>query len=178
MVRSRNRQGLIELLNKTAARIQKGGNYQWTHQGSCNCGHLAQTLTGLTSTEIHEIALSSEGEWRDHAEAYCETSQQPVDRLIRQMLDWGVSIEELGDLEYLRSDRVTPYLPKNRRQLDHKNRDDVILYFQTWALVLSAENHIAHNPDATVLIHGTPFKPYQTPLMPIDENPAAGLKVA
>ena len=32
MVRSRNRQGLIELLNKTAARIQKGGNYQWTHQ--------------------------------------------------------------------------------------------------------------------------------------------------
>ena len=178
MVSMRNRHGLIELLNKTAARIQSGGSYQWTHQGSCNCGHLAQTLTGLTSTEIHEIALSSEGEWRDHAEAYCETSQQPVDRLIRQMLDWGVSIEELGDLEYLRSDRVTPYLPKNRRQLDHKNREDVTLYFQTWALVLAAENHIAHNPDATVLIHGTPFQPYQTPLLPIDENPNAGLKVA
>ncbi len=38
---------LIEALRRTAARLATGAEYRWTHMGSCNCGHLAQTVTEL-----------------------------------------------------------------------------------------------------------------------------------
>ena len=93
------RNTLASHLRATAKRLRDGASYRWTHQGRCNCGHLAQTLTGLESRTIHEIAIRSEGEWADHVSEYCDTSGLPVNDLIKQMLSSGLTIEELGDCE-------------------------------------------------------------------------------
>ena len=171
------RQTLASHLRATARRLRNGASYRWTHQGRCNCGHLAQTLTGLESREIHEIATRSEGEWTDHVAEYCDTSGLPVNDLIKQMLSSGLTIDELGDLERLASPSVTRWLPPNRRHLNYRHREDVVLYFETWADVIDAEISVRLKPSVEVRIHGRVFVPYVTPTeipMALDENPASG----
>ncbi len=168
---------LAELLRVTAARLSEGAVYRWTHQGRCNCGHLAQTLTGMESSDIHRLAIQSEGEWSDHAAAYCETSGMPVDDMITKMLAFGITIEELGDLERLASPTVTRWLPATRAHLDYRNRMDVVLYFETWAAVLDARQAWEQDPDTPIQVNGKTYQPYearrQIPVG-LDENPAGG----
>ena len=164
-------------LRATAARLGDGAMYRWTHQGRCNCGHLAQTLTGMTSANIHQAAVQSEGEWADHAAAYCETSGMPVDDLISAMLAFGITIDELGDLERLCSPTVLRWLPAERSYLDYRRREDVILYFETWAEVIEAEFALRQSPDAVRYINGKRFILRETPTeipMGLDENPNGG----
>ena len=171
------RQELARHLRMTAARLREGASYRWTHQGRCNCGHLAQTLTGLSGGEIHQIALRSEGEWVDHVSDYCEISGLPVNDLIRSMLSFGLLIDELADLERLASPNVTRWLPAGRRHLDYRSRDDVILYFDTWAEVIDAEHRIRQDQSEIILINERVFTLYekQTQIpMALDENPAGG----
>ena len=167
---------LVRHLRATAARLRTGASYQWTHQGRCNCGHLAQTLTDLTSGEIHQIALRSEGEWADHVAEYCDISGKPVNDLIREMLSYGLLIDELGDLERLSSPKVTRWLPRNQRYLDYRLREDVILYFETWAQVIEAEMRW-HLGEDQIMIHDRIFVMHEERTeipMALDENPASG----
>jgi hypothetical protein len=48
---------LISALRATANRLSDGTAYQWTHMGACNCGHLAQTVTRKSASEIHALGL-------------------------------------------------------------------------------------------------------------------------
>ena len=64
---------LIAALRSTARRLEGGARYRWTHMGSCNCGHLAQTLTRLPREEIHRLALERAGDWGEQAR-----SRQPT----------------------------------------------------------------------------------------------------
>ena len=171
------RQELARHLRATAARLRDGASYRWTHQGRCNCGHLAQTLTGLKSGQIHEIATRSEGEWVDHVSDYCDTSGLPVNDLIKQMLSFGLLIDELADLERLASSKVTRWLPNGQRYLNYRRREDVILYFETWAEVIEAEIMVRNHPDQTIYVNGRPFVLYEKRTMipmALDENPASG----
>jgi hypothetical protein len=172
---------LAKHLRETARRLEKGATYRWTHQGQCNCGHLAQTLTGMASGDIHRLAVQSEGEWVDHAAAYCDTTGLPVDTLITTMLSFGLTIDELGDLERLCSPRVTRWLPAAQNYLDYRRRTDVVLYFNTWAAVIEADVVMLETPNATVLVNGKLYTPYEArtevPLA-LDENPASGKNAA
>ena len=130
---------LATALRKTAERIEDGAYYQWTNQGACNCGHLAQTLTTRSRAEIHSMALEKAGDWSEHVVDYCPTSRYPIDHVITTMLDAGLSRRDLSDLERLRSNAVRVRLPEGRRALDYRNRDDVVLYMQTWADLLEEQ---------------------------------------
>jgi len=130
---------LAEALRDTAQRLNSGVYYQWTNQGACNCGHLAQTLTTRSRAEIHAMALEKAGDWREHVVDYCATSRYPIDHIITTMLDAGLSRRDLSDLERLRSIAVRARLPDGRRSLDYRKREDVILYMQTWADLLDEQ---------------------------------------
>ena len=171
---------LIIQLRKTAERLKQTDEYRWTHQGRCNCGHLAQTLTGHSAARLHQMAVRSEGEWADHARGYCETSQQPIDEVIRQMLAFGITVEELADLEHLRSQDVLKWMPAGRRQPDYKNKWDVIAYFETWAQVLAAREFMREHPGQNAFVNGLKYKRPKRDRVPLalDENPAAGTSAA
>ena len=132
-------QNLAEALRITAKRLAQGDRYRWTHMGACNCGHLAQTVTFNTPATLHEFALQRAGDWSEQTREYCPTSGYPLDYVIGALLDLGASLQELRDLERLRDPKVLNLIPaERRRQLDHRSREDVVLYMETWAGFLEA----------------------------------------
>jgi hypothetical protein len=130
---------LISALRATAHRLTDGTAYQWTHMGACNCGHLAQTVTRKSASEIHALALEKQGDWADKAVDYCENSGYPIDHVIGELLGLGLYIEDIVHLERLSDPDVLLALPSGKRPLNHKQREHVVLYLRTWADQLEAE---------------------------------------
>ncbi len=130
---------LISALRTTAKRLRTDVQYYWSHQGSCNCGHLAQTITQLSKTEIHHYAIERHGDWEDHAEDYCPTSGHHLDSILTQMLAFGLQRSDIGELERLSNTTILNRIPPERRALQYNRRDDVILYMETWASLLEEQ---------------------------------------
>ena len=127
---------LIDALRRTAERLASDISYQWGHMGMCNCGHLAQSITGLRGAEIHASALIREGDWEQQANDYCPASGNLIDVILAAMFDLGLTradirnLEKLADLDVLRG---------AGRHLRFNNRDDVVLYMRTWADLLEQQ---------------------------------------
>ncbi|WP_299458440.1 hypothetical protein [uncultured Microscilla sp.] len=131
---------LIEALHKTADKLTKGVPYQWGHMGSCNCGNLAQEITQLSKAEIHEYALQTRfGDWSEQTSEFCPTSNLPMDIVISEMLNAGLTRTDLKHLEKLSDKQVLKRLPANNRYLIHNKRDDVVKYLRTWADLLEEQ---------------------------------------
>ena len=127
---------LIAALRATARRLEAGARYRWTHMGSCNCGHLAQTLTRLPREAIHRLALERAGDWGEQAREYCPSSGYPMDHMLAVMLDAGLSRDDIWHLERLSDPEVLRRLPAGERHLDQRRREDVVIYLRIWADLL------------------------------------------
>jgi hypothetical protein len=136
---------LIDALRTTAARIRAGSRYQWAHQGACNCGHLAQTITRRSQEEIHRVALEKAGDWGQHAVDYCPTSGLPLDAILTEMLDAGLELADIANLERLSDPAILRRFPLGERTLDHRRREDVVRYMDAWADMLEEELAAADN---------------------------------
>jgi len=135
---------VIQALRDTAQRLVTQAPYQWGHMGSCNCGHLAQTITRLSKAEIHTRAMQRYGDWERQLVDYCPTSGLPIDQTIDEMLAVGFTRADLTHLERLSDPTVRAAIPFERRNaLRHNHRDDVVLYLRTWADIL--ENQLLEN---------------------------------
>lgn len=132
-------QRLVEALRETARRVGEGAPYQWGHYGHCNCGHLAQTLTGRSPHDLQRLATATEGEWRDQARETCPTSGAPLKTVIEEMLSAGLAIEDIVELETLENPQVLARLPDGRRHLRRNRREDLVLYLHVWADLLSED---------------------------------------
>jgi hypothetical protein len=130
---------LIEALRKTARELQKSSDYQWGHMGSCNCGFLAQTITKLNKNEIHSRAMQRYGDWNEQLNDYCPTSGLLIDDMISELLNAGLDIEDLKQLEKLSNPQILNNLPSGIRHLNHNCKADVIEYFYAWAHLLETK---------------------------------------
>lgn len=145
---------LIKALRNTAFELAKSRAYQWGHMGSCNCGYLAQEITKLTKSEIHNRAMQKHGDWNEQLNDYCPTSGFLMDDMISDMLDAGLDTNDLKHLEKLSDKRVLSRLPLGV-QLHHNYKNDVVTYLKLWAQVLEDEllrkvkiNELKHQPIA------------------------------
>ena len=129
---------LIIAIRKTALKLEKGAPYQWGHMGSCNCGNLAQEITRMSKADIHEYAMRGRGDWNDQIMDFCPTSGMPMDLLISQMLEAGLSRKDLMSLEKLSDSKILERIP-NKMHLSQNRREDVILYLNVWADLLQDE---------------------------------------
>jgi len=130
---------LIEAIRQAAKKLEKGAPYQWGHMGSCNCGNLAQEITKLSEKEIHAHAMKGNGDWQEQVIDYCPTSGLPMDLLINQLLEAGLTTIDLQNLERLSDKKVLAVTKKTKTYLKHNKRDDVILYLNTWSNLLEEE---------------------------------------
>lgn len=130
---------LILALRKTAERLTSGEYYNWCHQGACNCGHLAQSITNLSKAEIHAFALEKTGDWGEHAIDYCPSSGYPIDHILHSMLAVGLTPDDIVHFERLSSPVVLASIPPQHRNLNYRRREDVILYLNAWASILETE---------------------------------------
>jgi hypothetical protein len=125
---------LIGALRRTAERLSGDVSYQWGHMGMCNCGHIAQSITGLAGRDIHQSALIREGDWEQQARDYCPTSGNLIDVVLAAMFDLGLTRNDVRNLERLSDPSVVYRIGRHPR---FNQRDDVILYMRTWAQILS-----------------------------------------
>jgi hypothetical protein len=131
---------LISALRKTAKKLETGAPYQWGHMGSCNCGNLAQEVSKLSKVEIHAYAMRNrQGDWSEQTDAYCPVSNQPMDLLITQMTDIGLTTTDLKNLEKLSDAQILRRLPTEFRYLQHNKRDHVVMYLREWATMLEEQ---------------------------------------
>lgn len=130
---------LVTALRTTVTRLLAGSAYQWGHHGQCNCGHLAQTVCGIAPARIHTFALEREGDWEALCNAYCPTSGLPIDDVITQLVDVGLTTEDLAHLERLDDRVVLAALPGGMRWLRRNDRTDLVDYLTAWASLLEAE---------------------------------------
>lgn len=134
---------LINALRETANRLRNGAHYAWGNHGSCNCGNLLQVITQLSKEEIIRYAQTGTGEWTELAEEYCSITDAPVSLLIHKLEKLGLTPTDIHNLEYLEDREVLNKLPGGFRWLKKNIKDDVIVYFETFASLLE-EKLVAH----------------------------------
>lgn len=130
---------LIIALRQAAEEIRSSAKYEWGHMGSCNCGFLAQQLTGLSRSEIHKGAMEKIGDWTDQLNDYCPNSGYPMDNLIFDLLQNGLSIENLASLERLSDSKVLDSIDNKYKPLRFNVANDVFIYMNAWASLLEDE---------------------------------------
>lgn len=136
---SNHNKPIVDLLRKTAERLDGGARYEWGHMGRCNCGHLVQTITDLTDRQIAESVNHQLDEWSEHAKDYCAQTGSLVDDLFTALAEVGFSHEDVIALEYLSDKRVLSQLGPQGRQLRRNYAPDVSLYMRTLADVIEKE---------------------------------------
>ena len=166
---------LEKVLLKTIQRLSSKSKYQWTHQGNCNCGHVIQSVTGMSPGKIHNIALTGPGEWVDHAKKYCKTSGLPVDDLISKLLTIGIKIDDIAHLELLSDPNIIRYIPNSVKPLSYKKKEDLIYYLKTWKSILSAKRMLITDNSKNVFINGIPYQQNFKSELLLDENPSSGV---
>lgn len=124
---------VITVLRATAERLRGGAKYQWGHAGVCNCGHLAQVVTGYDGREIYRQVA---GEWSEHLNDYCVSTGDSVADAATRLMRFGFAPTDLRDLEYLRNAKVLAHLPRHERHPRRNDRDDVVRYLEAWADML------------------------------------------
>ena len=130
---------LVATLRETALRLRNGANYAWGHHGACNCGNLLQVLTPLSEGEILRYAHTAVGEWTELAEEYCPTSNAPVNLVMSKLEQAGLTPVDIRHIEYLTDPEVLAHLPGGFRWLQKNVREDVIIYFETFAHLLEEQ---------------------------------------
>jgi hypothetical protein len=134
---------LIGALRETAVRLRNGAAYAWGNHGACNCGNLTQVVTKLSKEEILAHAHTGIGEWTELAEDYCGVTNAPAGLLITKLQEIGLTPSDIHNLEYLEDKAVLQRLPGGFRWLQRNVREDVIVYFETYADLL--EEQLANN---------------------------------
>lgn len=130
---------LIESLRETARRLRSGAHYSWGHHGACNCGNLLQVLTRLDEKQILTYAHTAAGEWTELAEEYCSATNVPVNVVLSKLMEAGLTPTDIHHIEYLTDNDVLKKLPGGFRWLKRNVREDVIVYFETFANLLEEE---------------------------------------
>ena len=144
---------LIEALRTTAKRLNDGATYAWGNHGACNCGNLLQVITPLSRQEILQYAHTGIGEWTELSEDYCSVTNAPVDMLLSKLQEVGLTPSDIHNLEYLDNREVLDKLPGGFRWLTKNVREDVIVYFETFATML--EEQLLSGIDISHLIEET-----------------------
>ncbi len=143
---------LVEALRQTANNLKNGAHYAWGNHGACNCGNLLQTVAHLSKEEILTYAHAGIGEWTELAVDFCPVSNTPIDLLIKKLQEIGLTPTDIHHLEYLDDRAVLNNISGGFRWLKRNEREDVITYFESFALLLEeaylAQIRIPYPPEA------------------------------
>lgn len=137
---------VIEALRETATRLENSPGYQWGHMGNCNCGFLAQVVTGESAPAIHQAAMQGHGDWSEQLNDYCPSTGLGINALIDKLIDFGFERDDLAHLERLTDPVVLATFPESGKLLCHNNKNDVVEYYRRWALCVETEWASAQPP--------------------------------
>lgn len=155
---------LIVALRETALSLEREATvYRWSRFAHCNCGHLAQTITGLTPNTIEAAAKRHPGDWGEQARTLCgprlrptldqgspaidgalepedidvcNVTGQTMPQILATLFAWGLEPTDVEALERLSDSAVRRRLGTNTIDFPHGERQNVIAYLRAWADLL------------------------------------------
>lgn len=132
---------LISALRTTADRLEKPDTrYEWGHMARCNCGHLAQTITGFDEARLRTVVRHQMSEWSEHARDFCASTGEDVAEILAILESTGFGPDDVRSLEHLSDPDVLARLPETRRHALRRNdRSGVVLYLRAMADLLEAQ---------------------------------------
>jgi hypothetical protein len=152
---------LVVALRETAARLRSpDATYRWSHFGHCNCGHLAQTMTGLSAAAVYRAAFQGAGDWGQQAAAMldgldwgdrpgldegafepevmrCGSTGRPLDAIFGEMAAFGLDRRDFDALEDLSDGDVLRRMGRSTTGLERNVRENVVAYLEAWADVVA-----------------------------------------
>lgn len=95
---------LAEALERTAERVEKDRDYDWSYPQSCNCGILAQELLGVNQEDLKTIIHGDAnlvGSWSLSAEDVmkCAVTGAPLVGVFRALKECGIDLDDFWWLE-------------------------------------------------------------------------------
>jgi hypothetical protein len=160
---------LVGALRETAARLEREDTvYRWSQLAHCNCGHLTQTITGLSPRAIHEAAARHRGDWAEQARTVasvpdapeapdygsrpaidegawepedlgiCPVAELGMSQILAELSAWGLDAADVGALERLDDPDVRRRLGTHTVDFLHSDRRNVVAYLRAWASLLEA----------------------------------------
>lgn len=137
---------LINALRETANRLQDGATYEWGHMGRCNCGHLVQTVTDLSDSDIARTVQFQLDEWSEYAQEFCAGTGEHVEDLFLTLQNIGFGYQDVIHLENLSDRTVLKRIGGGSPQhLRRNDVADVTLYMQTLADILEEAVPVAYH---------------------------------
>ncbi len=154
---------LVRALRRTADRLATtSARYDWAHFAHCNCGQLAQTITGLAPSEIFRAASEERGDWAEQAFTFvppdygdrpaldegaweprdlgrCEVTEQSMSSVFGQLRAAGLTASDIGNLERLSDAEIRRYMGNNTVEFPFSRRQNVIDYLRAWADLLEGQ---------------------------------------
>jgi hypothetical protein len=157
---------LVGALRDTAARLGREDTvYRWSQLAHCNCGHLTQTITGLSPGAIHEAAARQRGDWAEQARTLaqltlpsepdygsrpaidegawepedlgrCPVAELSMSQIFGELIEWGLEATDVGALERLDDPEVRRRLGTHTVDFLHSDRENVVAYLRAWADLL------------------------------------------
>ena len=128
---------LIAHLKKTLEIIENSPRYEWGNLGACNCGHLAQAITGHSRQEIHEWAMEKEGvDWSQKSKYYCPDSGYRIDDIFGTLLKAGFQLEDIHHIEYLNHPEILRHMGASKKGLARNSKKNLYDYLSAWVSLL------------------------------------------
>jgi hypothetical protein len=162
---------LSKALRKTADLIESNDyGYQWSFFENCNCGCLARTIAdnyfdddGRWFRDERQklgrlpLPMVQREDWTGIAEyAFCNITKLPVDSIFRTLFKIGIRHKDIYELEFLANPEIRTRAGLPLRDcfsnMDHKSRENVIIYMRAWADMLDEKEIITKSAPAKELI--------------------------
>ena len=125
-------QQLIDGLLTAADWIETGKvDYAWGCSESCNCGVLAQVITGLPADEIY----TTESTWSKEAIRVCDLTGLPLNEIVKTLIKAGMTKTDFINLEFLVDDGKVPdeWWYDDPRSAYYAQKENVVKYMRDWA---------------------------------------------
>jgi hypothetical protein len=137
---------LIKHLRQAAERVLEPG-YNHGNYERCNCGILAQCVTGFGAGHMKHgelwnaikpvVSLVGGGSWGYVAEFYCSETNRLFSEVIESLLDIGITAKDIANLENLSDEKIVAQVGLG--PLTKDNPQHVAKYLEAWADILEDE---------------------------------------
>ena len=89
--------------------------------------------------QYYQQSFMANEDWSEKALDYCEGSGYPVEHILTEMMNLGLSKTDIVSLERLDDPKVLNQLPESERNLQKNKKEDVVTYMEAWAQLLEKQ---------------------------------------
>ncbi len=135
---------LIEALQGAIHQLKtRPESYNWSNAEKCNCGILAQHVTGAGQEGVSRMLFEGDvyGSYcgmLDDSKA-CPTTGMPLGEIFEKMWSVGLVPDDLRDLEFLDNPIIMQEAGFYKYHLDHNKIIAVVAYMEAWVRILQRE---------------------------------------